>query len=220
MSQIVTSSLSAEALATLDSVNAYVTQQCHVASAGTGQITSAQIDRQINVSYQEVAALDLMPVPYAKWDTIATAAGTFLYALNSDFVEGGLIWCSKMDRDPASNEVRLSSVMVSPTLDVTVPAAGDPVRYVFASHDYLFVNPVPQRTDSLILYYQAMPSLLAADSTLRIDYHYRDMVAMHACWKIKEKLGLSVEAASYAAMYFDAKRKRTATKMTSEQVIE
>ena len=222
MVQFVTSSVSAEALENLKSARWQVLSDCNIAVAGTGQISTAYVDSTINGFYQDMFTLDLDPYPYAKWDTIATSLGSFLYDLPTDIMEGGLLWCIRYFKDADNADEKQTMPMpIFPLPDVTVPEVGAPPKYVMAIYGQFIVHPIPVQPDTFVLCYRAIPVKLTSDTcSLLLDYKYRLMVVWRTCAAVKRKLGLYDEAFAFEALWTEAKRKRTATKTTSEQVIE
>ncbi len=217
---IATSSVLAEALENLASIRWQVLMDCHVAVAGTPQVPTAYVDSTINAAYQDMFTLDLDPYPYAKWDTIGTTAWTYLYSLPSDITEGGLVWCIRQFRDE-KDSVQTMPMPIYPLPDVTVPAPLAPPKYVMGLYGQLVVHPVPVDPDTFVICYRAIPPKLAADdSVLHLDYKYRQMVVWRVCAAVKRRQGLYAEAFAFEALWTEAKRKRTATKTTSEEIIE
>lgn len=211
---------SAGALETRGAIQWQVFQDCNISVSGTDQVSTAYVDSQINIQYQDVLSLDVTPWPFAEWDTIGTKQDTFLYALPDDFQEGGLIWCIRYFRDE-DEKLEIMPIPIFPIPDVAVPEINDPAKYVMALHGQLVVHPIPSDPDTFVFCYRSMPVSLATDtSTLQIDYKYRQMVLWRVCAAVKRKQGLYPEGLVFEALYTEAKRKRTATKTTSEQVIE
>lgn len=220
MSQFAISNVSAEVLTTLQAVRIQALQDCHSVSGGTAQITTAQVDSFVEVAYQETAGLDLVPAPYTQWDTISLVKGTYLYALNSDMIEGGMIWCIRQFKDKDDNR-QIMEMPFFPLISATVPVMGDPTRYVLALHGQLVVTPVPVQPETLVICYQSIPPKLdSATGPILIDPKYRQMLVWRVDAAIKRKQGLYGEAAEFDKLWTEAKRKRTTVKTSSEETLE
>lgn len=212
--------VSGEALENLASVRWQVLMDCHVAVAGTDQISTAYVDSTINVNYQDMFTLDLDPYPYAKWDTIGTTQGSFLYDLPSDIQEGGLLWCIKYFRDD-DDDLQTMAMPIFPLPDITVPEVGAPTKYVMGLYGQFNVHPVSSDPDTFVICYKAIPPKLDNDTShILLDYKYRQMVVWRVDAAVKRKQGLYAEAFAFEALWTEAKRKRTATKTTSEEIVE
>lgn len=175
----------------LESVRAAVFRKGHLANIGTAQLTTAEVDSQINEANQLFGAhREFQVVPYAKWDSITVVEDQWLYALNSDFVQLLRVLKSWVNEDG----VTVTQVVpIGGQMDVVKTTAGEAPKYAWASEGMLEIYPVPtgeQAYLTLYISYQAHPPPLTMDtSSILIKQSLRSMLVDYVLWKVLEKIG-------------------------------
>ena len=193
-------------------------RRMHISSDGTDQVTTADANSQIDESHELFGShLEFHVVPYAKWDTVSVIDGQWFYdtVVNSDMVEGGLLYCvqSCVDKD---GKTVIERVPTRPMGQLLLSDAGDAPKYVWCSEGVFGVYPVPALEQVYLTFYfqyQAHPPELTTDtSSILIKKALRSMLVDHVCWLLEEKRGNLLKAQMFKA--------RLPKSITEEEVIQ
>ena len=214
----------AEVLDDQEAVRNAVFRRMHVSSNGTAQVTTDDANSQIDESHQLFGShLEFDVVPYANWDTVSVIDGQWYYdtVVNSDFVEGGFLYCLQSEVDIHGNEI-IGIVPTRPIQDVVVAVAGDAPRFVWCSEGVFGVYPVPALKQAYLTFYfqyQAHPPELTTDtSSILIKKALRSMLVDHVCWILEEKRDRMLKAQLFKARLPRSITEQIAKKTTTEEI--
>jgi hypothetical protein len=213
-----------EVLDDQEAVRNAVLRRMHVSSNGTAQMTTAQVNSQIEESHQLFGShLEFDVVPFSKGDTVSVVDGQWFYdtVVNSDFVEGGLLWCVQSEVDIHGDEI-IGFVPTRAIEDVVAPVAGDAPRFVWCSEGVFGVYPVPALDKAYLTFYfqyQAHPPELTSDtSSILIKKALRSMLVDHVCWILEEKRDRMLKAQLFKARLPRSITEQIAKKTTTEEI--
>lgn len=183
-----------------------VLNQCHIATAGSKQISTTVADSIIRRGWEKISA----DFPSTENDTtINLSHGLLKYALPSDFLSlpkvGTINWCLLFRNAPSDTVTyplpTMPNKIVYPVTmggdNAVIPASGMAPGYVWVSNDSLCVWPIAVGgDDSLIVGYRAV-----AASPTDLGTGYEEHLIKWSCGQVLWKAGRYSEGDRYMAWY-------------------
>lgn len=186
----------------------------NISVSGTARVTTAQVDSFV-VNAEGTVATDFTLTSYftnEKLDTFVTtqtdpAHRTQQYALNSDFIPGGLLWAERKEAKPDAQWYSIGVGLPPPP--ASKPTETSELSMVWTGADQLFLQPVTQSTDSIIICYRALPArMIHADSSTEVDAPLHRMIIVLAAADIAKRTGQWEREAALRAEYAAFKAER------------
>ena len=181
---------------------------------GTSQITTAFVDSMIVMAEQTVGTDFALSSYMTNTDTQTVTATrtdvdtlrTQVYAMDADFIPGGLVTVMRKPHDGKSY-YRINAT--PPPLTAAPPDETADPAYAWTEGNLLFIQPAPRQSDKFLLTYRALPvKMLAADSSSDIDPPLRRMVVVLAAADIAKRLNLTGREAMLRSEYSTFKSER------------
>ena len=193
----------------------------NVAVAGTPQITTAFVDSAIGWAEQTVGTDFALSSYMTNTDTQTVTASVpandtmpfiHIYALNSDFIPGGLVSASRKPYDLGKGGRSFYPITVGKPPPSTAKPSDDEMNtpaYAWTEGNLLFVHPAPRAADKFLLAYRALPDKMTEDtSDTDVDPPLRRMVVVLAAADIAKRLNLTGREAMLRSEYAAFKSER------------